>query len=283
MSLPGLIDEDLQGIARRPLRAEPETARQEIRLEDRLEHDLHRGLHDPVADRGDRQRPALAAPRLGDQHLPRRQRTPRTGPQLASQLAGQPGHPVLLDNCQGGLAGTRRAVVTAHRIPRPLQDVFAADLVPQRMEPSSRIGLGRPVKHMLQGADPVPVDGRQGGPSRILGTHLSGSPSSCVNEAAALPSPQVLLSCRSDRYYDRLRLPPGTPPASRLLTGYKTALSHGHRAPAPAGDGLPSSRRHPRCVPRPVRRTVPRGCTPRIYTAPMAFTVITAARHCLVP
>ena len=37
----------------RPLRAEPETARQETRLEDRLEHDLHRSLHDPVPDRGD--------------------------------------------------------------------------------------------------------------------------------------------------------------------------------------------------------------------------------------
>ena len=52
-SLPGLINQDLEGIVRRPLRAEPEAARQEVRLEDRLEHDLHRGLHDPVTDRGD--------------------------------------------------------------------------------------------------------------------------------------------------------------------------------------------------------------------------------------
>ena len=141
----------------------------------------------------------------------------------------------------------------------------------------------RPVKHMLKCADPVPVDGRQGGPSRIRGTHRSGPPNSCVNEAAALPSPQVVLSCRSDRYYGRLRLPPGAPPISRLLTGYKTALFHGHRAPVPAGEGLPSSRRHHLNVPRPVRRTVPRGCASRIYTASMAFAVITAARHCLVP
>ena len=56
--LPGLIDEHLQGIVRRPLRAEPETARQEVRFEDRLEHDLHRGLHDAATHRGDRQRPA---------------------------------------------------------------------------------------------------------------------------------------------------------------------------------------------------------------------------------
>ena len=54
LALPALIDEHLQGIVRRPLRTEPETARQEIRFEDRLEHDLHRGLHDPVPHRGDR-------------------------------------------------------------------------------------------------------------------------------------------------------------------------------------------------------------------------------------
>ena len=63
---PALIDEHLQGVVRRPPRAEPEAARQEVRLEDRLEHDLQRGLHDPVADRGNRQRPHLVPyPGLG--------------------------------------------------------------------------------------------------------------------------------------------------------------------------------------------------------------------------
>jgi hypothetical protein len=50
---PGLIDEHLQGIVRRAPRPEPETARQEARLEDRLKHDLQRGLHDPVTDSRD--------------------------------------------------------------------------------------------------------------------------------------------------------------------------------------------------------------------------------------
>jgi hypothetical protein len=49
-----LVHEHLQGIMRRPPRAEPEGARQEVRLEDRLEHDLHSGLHDPVANRRNR-------------------------------------------------------------------------------------------------------------------------------------------------------------------------------------------------------------------------------------
>jgi hypothetical protein len=73
------------------------------------------------------------------------------------------------------------------RLTPPPQDVLAVDLVMQRMEPPVRAGLGRPVKHMLQRADPVPTDSRQGGPSRISGTHQSGPFSVRVNEAAALP------------------------------------------------------------------------------------------------
>src|SRR5919197_700668 len=48
---PGLINSDLERVIRGPLRAEPETARREVRLEDRLEHDLQRGLHNPVPNR----------------------------------------------------------------------------------------------------------------------------------------------------------------------------------------------------------------------------------------
>src|SRR5690348_12992895 len=49
----------------------------------------------------------------------------------------------------------------------------------------------------------------------------------------------VMLSARLDRYYGRLRLPPGTPPASRLLTGYRTARIHGHRSPLRPGRASP--------------------------------------------
>src|SRR3954454_24385867 len=42
-ALPRLIDEDLEGVVRRPSRAKPERARPEVRLEDRLEHDLRGG------------------------------------------------------------------------------------------------------------------------------------------------------------------------------------------------------------------------------------------------
>jgi hypothetical protein len=123
--------------------------------------------------------------------------------------------------------------------PTPPQDVFAVDLVSQRMEPSFRVGPGRPVQRMLQRSDSVPPDSRQGGPSRNTGTHQSAAPSSRANEAAALPITAGCVVLRLDRYYDRLRLPPGTPPASRLLTGYRAALVRGHRGPLRTGRASP--------------------------------------------
>jgi len=53
----------------------------------------------------------------------------------------------------------------------------------------------------------------------------------------------------------------------------------GHRA----GEGLSSSRRHYPNVPRPLRRGVLRGCTFRIFTASMAFTLRIGARLSLSP
>ena len=41
--------------------------------------------------------------------------------------------------------------------------------------------------------------------------------------------------------------------------------------------------RYPRYVPRPIRRGVPHGCASRLYTASMAFTLISGARHSLPP
>ena len=200
-ALPALIDEYLQGIVRRPLRAEPETARQEIRLEDRLEHDLHRGLHDPVTNRRNRQRPLLARrrTRLGNIDPPGRQRPVPVLLQLASQLIKQPGHPVLLDSGQGDLVDARRAVIPAHRDPRAPQHIPAADLVIQRVEPSPGIGLGRPVQRMLQGTDRIPRYRRslRGGTS-TNGTHRAPPPQQYApTKQRPFPSPQVVLSCGS--------------------------------------------------------------------------------------
>src|SRR5205823_3263462 len=59
----------------------------------------------------------------------RRQRPIPAALHLGGQFIQQSGHPVLLDLVQGGLVDARRAVITAHRDPRPPQDVPAEDLV----------------------------------------------------------------------------------------------------------------------------------------------------------
>jgi hypothetical protein len=77
-----------------------------------------------------------------------------------------------------------------------------------------------------------------------------------TDEAAALPSPQVVLSCGST----------GT-----------TAASDAH----PASDPLPGVTGYR--TPRPIRRGVPHGCASRLFAASMAFTLISGARHSLLP
>src|SRR5215207_8502844 len=105
-----------------------------------------------------------------------------------------------------------------------------------------------------------------------------------MDEAAALPSPRVLLSRRLKRYYGRLRLPPGTQSTSRLSTGYRTGRSDGtHPRGRRAGEGLPSSRRHPLNVPSPHTPGGSSGPQSRLFTPSMAFAVTSAARLLLFP
>ena len=194
---PGLIDEHLQGITRVQPGPEPEAARQETGLEHRLKDDPRRGLHDPVRHRRNRQRPPLPrTARLGNINPPGREGTVTAISQRGSQLTQEQAGAVLLHIGDADPVDARRALVPAHLNPRALQHVCAADLVEQRMEPPPGISLGRPVKHVLQSADPVTINSTQGGPNRVTGTHRPHPSRSCMNEAAALPSPPVLLSGR---------------------------------------------------------------------------------------
>src|SRR5215211_8849138 len=124
------------------------------------------------------------------------------------------------------------------------------------MEPSPGIGLGRPVERPLQITDLVLL----GGPS-----HDGHSPvlpcAQRADEAAALPSPRVVLSRRLKRYYGRLRRPPGTRPLPGVA-GYRARRSDGTTPQPPGRGGPPSSRRHLASVPSPICREVPRGCNP---------------------
>jgi hypothetical protein len=71
------------------LRTKPVAARVEIRLEDRLEHQLQRGLHDPVTGRRDPETTDLAR-RLGDRLLPHPLRSEPAGLEIVSQPAQHP-------------------------------------------------------------------------------------------------------------------------------------------------------------------------------------------------
>ena len=180
-----------------------------------------------------------------------RQRPVPSLPQFRGQLAEQPGDPVLLDVRQADTVNASSAAVAVHCLPRPVQHVPAVDLVGQHMEPSFRVGLGRPVKHMLQSARTLlPPTAARVDLAVLPALTDPGPPSSRANEAAALPSLRVMLSRRSERYYGRLRLPPGRRP----LPGSTPVIRRRFpRQPqhAPAGEGLPSSRRHHLNLPAP--------------------------------
>src|SRR5512144_3268347 len=104
-----------------------------------------------------------------------------------------------------------------------------------------------------------------------------------MNEAAALPSPPVLLSGRLKRYYGRLRRPPGTRPLpdSSPVIGHAAPTAPSRRPP---GRGGP-----PQFPPPPSERSAP--STPgsssrlhsRLFTPSMAFAVPDSARHSLFP
>jgi hypothetical protein len=154
------------------------------------------------------------------------------------------------------------------------------------MEPPPGIGLGRPVKRMLPGTDRISRDtpdrSLRGGTSRN-GTHRAPPGQTLrTDEAAALPSPQVVLSCGSTGTTAASDSHPASHPLPGV-TGYRTPRSGDNSAGHRAGEGLPSSRRHYLDVPRPIRRGVPDGCASRHFTASMAFTVIPAARLPLLP
>jgi len=107
---PCLVNESLESVVCRLARAKPERARQEFRLEDRLEHDPRRGLHNTIPDRRDRQRPPLATGGLRDEHPAGGKRTVRAVPEIRSQLIEQPVNAMPLDIIDGlpGVCRPRR-------------------------------------------------------------------------------------------------------------------------------------------------------------------------------
>src|SRR5680860_667656 len=139
------------------IRAEPVGTREEVRLENRLQHQLQRCLHHPVGDRGDPQTTQLAAS-LGDHPLPHRKWTeaaiPQRGPQPVEEVLDthqqrdrrrsmpvDPGCPCTL--------------VTPHPTPRHQEERRISNEIEQIIEPATRIITGPTVQLGLNLQYPV--------------------------------------------------------------------------------------------------------------------------------
>jgi hypothetical protein len=102
---------------------------------------------------------------------------------------------------------------------------------------------------MLQGTDSVPVNSRQGGPSRDSGTHQPCSQS--ARERSSGPS--LTTGCavlRVERYYGRLRLPPGRCPLPGSAPVIEKRCPRQHAARFGRGGS-------PQFPPSPSERSVP--------------------------
>ena len=194
----------------------------------------------------------FARPRLGDEHPPRGQRTPPIRPQVLGQLTEEPvdtrtprRRPRWSRQCPARrcCGAPRPTPATGHLCGRPCPAAHET-VVPDRPWPTGKAHAAR------RGPDP-PRTPASGGTSRI-GTHRAPAfPDLRVNEAAALPSPQVVLSCgsigtttASDSLPAPDPLPGSTPVIGQALPRNPQCVS--------AGEGLPSSRRHRLNVPRPL-------------------------------
>ena len=115
----------------------------EVRLQDRLEHQLERGLDDPVTCGRDPE-PAQLAARLRDHPLAHRQRPKRPGLELGSQ-PGQQRLGVRADGARHHPVDTGRPCppVAPHTVPTDQQEGGISDEVVEVIEPTTGI-IGRP-------------------------------------------------------------------------------------------------------------------------------------------
>ena len=167
-----------------------------IRLENRLQHQLCRGLHHPIPYRWDAEG-ALAAAELWDHYPPHRLAPVR----LRSQFLAEPRQPVLqprrLDPLERHPVHPWRAFVGARQVIGMVQNVRPPDLVVEQIEPEVRLSLGLAIQLSLQSPDRI----------WCLQAHRQ-SPHLVRFENA--PEVRVLSSTgvtQLHRYYDPVRLP----------------------------------------------------------------------------
>ena len=158
----GTSDAREPSVVRGASRAEPETAGQHVCLEDRLEHDLLRSLHNPVRDRRNRQRPALRRSGLGNEHPPRRseRHDPRSVPAATSSSSRDTPY-----------CSTSAMVIRSIPAAPPLRRTSSTPAAAHPCEGScptatgtvARDRLGRLVKRVLQGKIRIQTGPLRGG------------------------------------------------------------------------------------------------------------------------
>ena len=250
---PGLIDEHLQGVVRRPPGPEPETNRAACRPR----RPARARSSTPACTTRSRtvgidSGRCSAEPGLGINT--RRAGSGRYLPSLSSAATSSSSRatPYSSTSARVVLSMPGCAVVPAHRDPRPPQDVPAVDLVSQRVEPSPGIGLGRPVQRMLQGTDRIRdsnVSSTAGLATRALteplptdATHRRSSGPSLTDGCVVRPAQPVLR-------------PPPTP--TRHATHFPGSPVIGHVAPATPHRRSPGRGGPPQFPPPPSERSAP--------------------------
>ena len=207
-----------------PLRARPVAIGTvlEVRLEDRLQHQLGGGLHHPVPDRRDAERP-LAAAGLRDHHPPHRRRPVRLRRPVppAGPPATPPAPPPRSARSVTPSTPGAPAVGAGQRV-GVAQDVLAVDLVVEQVEAEGRLRLRLAIQLPLKGPDLL-------GCCQAHRQSPSSSPSSKAHQKSgpfpppALPGLSGTMTLSDSRQHRRpsgvgaaTPVPHGSPPMTRI-------------------------------------------------------------------
>ena len=142
----------LDRVGRAPSRAVAIGVVLEVRLEDRLQHELGGGLNHPIPDRRDAER-AFAAPRLRDHHPPHRLWPVRLRDEFLAQARQPRFHARRLDLLEGRPVHPRRARIGAGQRVGVAKNVLAANLVVEQVEAEGGLRLRLAIELPLKAPD----------------------------------------------------------------------------------------------------------------------------------
>jgi hypothetical protein len=254
-----VLADGFQGVLGSEPRPESEgRGSREVRLEDRLQHQLGRRLHHPVPD-GRYPQGAVFAVAFGDLHPPDRLGAIGLLPERLRDLRQERLDPVRLDRGQRLLVDPGGALVLAHLLPRFLQDVAQRELVIQRVEPAGGLALRGLVELRLELGRPWLGRFSLGDTHRTDLLSSRGSAARPFLPGSSVVSPVQAVLC-----------PAPTP--------FRLAFTL-----ARAEEGLSSSSYTCPCIPSPLRRRVLRGCASQGFTPSVVFALARQARLPLVP